>query len=75
VLRLAKRAGIAVREQSLKKSDLPHVSELFLTGTTSEVLPVVRVDDYAIGDGKPGRVTRRLQEEYQATVRELNAGG
>jgi D-alanine transaminase len=75
VLRLAKRAGIPVREQSLKKSDLPHVSELFLTGTTSEVLPVVRVDDHAIGDGKPGKVTRRLQEEYQATVRELIAGG
>jgi len=75
VLRVAKRAGIAVREHSLKKSDLPHVSELFLTGTTSEVLPVVRVDDHAIGDGKPGRVTRRLQEEYQATVTELLAGG
>jgi branched-subunit amino acid aminotransferase/4-amino-4-deoxychorismate lyase len=39
------------------------------------VLPVVRVDDHAIGDGKPGQVTRRLQEEYQATVQELLAGG
>ncbi len=74
VLRLAQRAGIAVREQSLKKSDLAHVSELFLTGTTSEVLPIVRVDGQAIGDGKPGRVTRRLQEEYRATVQELVAG-
>ena len=51
------------------------MTELFLTGTTSEVLPVVRVDDHAIGDGKPGKVTRRLQEEYRATVNELVAGG
>jgi D-alanine transaminase len=75
VMRLAKRAGISVREHSLKKADLPQVTELFLTGTTSEVLPVVRVDDHAIADGKPGRVTRRLQEEYRATVQELIAGG
>ena len=39
VLRLAGRAGVPVREQVLKRDDLAEVSELFLTGTTSEVLP------------------------------------
>ena len=47
------------------------VSELFLTGTTTEVLPVVRVDGELIADGKPGAVTRRLQEAYQEVVREF----
>src|SRR5262249_10792687 len=42
VLRLAQRANIPVREQVLRCDELPLVSELFLTGTTSEVLPVVR---------------------------------
>lgn len=73
VLRLAERAGVPVREHVLKREDLAEVSELFLTGTTTEVLPVVRVDGELIADGKPGAVTRRLQEEYQEMVREFVA--
>ena len=71
ILRLAGRAGIPVRERVLKRDDLAQVSELFLTGTTSEVLPVVRVDGRAIADGRPGPVTRRLQEVYAEAVREF----
>jgi D-alanine transaminase len=71
VLRLAARAGIAVREQVLKRENLDRVSELFLTGTTSEVMPVVRVDGRPVGDGRPGPVARRLQEVYQEAVREF----
>jgi D-alanine transaminase len=73
ILRLAAQAGIAVREQVLKRNDLAQVSELFLTGTTSEVLPVVRVDNQAIGGGSPGPVTRRLQQAYEEAVREFVA--
>jgi D-alanine transaminase len=74
VLRLAARAGIAVREHVLKQGDLEHVSELFLTGTTTEVLPVVQVDGRPIADARPGPVTRRLQEAYRAAVSEFCAG-
>jgi D-alanine transaminase len=69
ILRLARGAGIPQREHVLKRSDLPRVSELFLTGTTTEVLPVVRVDARNIGDGRPGPVSRRLQEAYREAVR------
>jgi D-alanine transaminase len=71
ILRLAARAGIAVREEVLKRSDLGQVSELFLTGTTSEVLPVVVVDGRPIADGQPGPITRRLQEAYREAVAEF----
>jgi D-alanine transaminase len=50
---------------------LPPVSELFLTATTSELLPSVRVDDQRIGDGKPGPIVRRLQAAYADAVREF----
>ena len=73
VLRLAERAGIAVREHVLKRSDLADVSELFLTGTTSEVLPIVRVDGKPLGDGNPGPITQRLQEAYGQAVKEFVA--
>jgi D-alanine transaminase len=74
VLRLAARAGLPVREEVLRRADLEQVSELFLTGTTSEVLPVVQVDGRAIADGRPGPVTRRLQEAYVEAVREFVGG-
>jgi D-alanine transaminase len=75
VLRLAARAGIPVREQVLRRDDLAAVSELFLTGTTSEVLPITRVDGRPVGDGRPGPVARRLQEAYREAVREFVAAG
>jgi D-alanine transaminase len=71
VLRLAERAKISVREHVLTRKDLSRVSELFLTGTTSEVLPIVQVDGRPVAEGKPGPVTRRLQEVYAEAVREF----
>lgn len=71
ILELARRSRIPVQEHVLLRSDLERVSELFLTGTTSEVLPVVRVDDRPIADGQPGPIARRLQEAYREAVREF----
>jgi D-alanine transaminase len=73
VLRLAERAGIPEREQSLTRTELGRVEELFLTGTTFEVLPITRVDGRAVGTGKPGPVTRRLQAVYTEMVQEFLA--
>ena len=52
--------GAPVREEVLCESDLPTVDELFITSTTREVVPAVRVGDQTIGSGAPGPVTRRL---------------
>jgi D-alanine transaminase len=70
ILRLAREQQVPLHEHTLMLPDLARVSELFLTGTTSEVMPVVRVDRQAIGDGSPGPVTRRLQEAYRRLSRE-----
>ncbi len=73
VLRLARQAGLPVREKTLHRADLPSVSELFLTGTTAEVMPVVHVDGVPVAGGVPGPVTRRLQEGYAQAVRDMSA--
>ena len=39
--------------------------EAFLLGTTVEITPVVKIDDNPIGGGRPGPVTRRLQEAFE----------
>jgi D-alanine transaminase len=69
VLGLAAKNGIRIEERPLHRNELPDVQEAFLTGTTTEVLPVVRVAQQTIGDGQPGPVTRWLQEKYNETVR------
>lgn len=68
VVRLSEQARIPITEGRLRRDQLAAVHELFLTGTTSEVLPITRVDGGAIGDGRPGPVTRRLYEAYRDLV-------
>ncbi len=70
VTNLAARCDIPVEETSFAAADIPVLDELFLTGTTSEVLPLVRVDGELIRDGLPGPVTRRLQSAYGEFVEE-----
>jgi branched-chain amino acid aminotransferase len=66
VLELGRREGVDVREETLFPADLDTADEAFITGTTREVSPVVRVDDRVIGSGKPGPITLRLLHAYRA---------
>ena len=59
---LAHSLGISLDETPIKESEIPRLSELFLTGTTTDVMPIVKLDDRPVGNGKPGELTRRLQK-------------
>jgi branched-chain amino acid aminotransferase len=65
VMEIARDLGIAVRELALLEPDLFEADEAFLTSTTREIVPIVRVDDRVIGNGRPGPVTRRLLEAFR----------
>jgi len=65
VLRLARRAGITMREGRLRAATLGRVDELFVTASTIEVLPIVRLGRERIGDGRPGPVAGTLQAHYR----------
>lgn len=60
VLRLCREHGIPFREVRLSPADLRGADEVFITSATRFVLPVTRVDEVAIGGGRPGPITRRL---------------
>jgi len=64
VVELARHIGIPVEERPIPVDELVAADEVFLTGTTTDVMPVVRLDDRVIGDGRPGPLTRRLQQVY-----------
>ena len=62
VVELAREVGVEVREKAIAVGDLARVTELFLTGTTTDVTPAVSVDGCPIGDGTPGPMARALLE-------------
>ncbi|WP_199619642.1 D-amino-acid transaminase [Paenibacillus alkalitolerans] len=63
-LRIAGSVGIAVREEAFTLDELYAADEAMLLGTTVEIMPIVRVDDRAVGQGTPGPVTRQLHAEF-----------
>ncbi len=69
VMTIARDLGLEVTFGNVLRSDLYTAEEAFLTGTAAEVVPVQSVDDRLVGDGKPGPMTRRIQEVYAAAVR------
>lgn len=69
VMALAADIGIAVEVRDVVPDELGHASEVFLTGTSSELTPVVEVDGAAIGSGGAGALTLELARRYRALVR------
>jgi D-alanine transaminase len=69
VIEVARDLGHPVVERAVPLEELWQASELFVTGTTSEVVPVVRVDERPIGDGQPGPVTLAILEEIRRRTR------
>ena len=65
VLGLAQEAGVAVKEQPVTEGELYASDEVFLTGTTIEVLPVARVNGRPIGAGAPGPVTKLMMARFR----------
>jgi len=68
VLELARNEGLPIHERFISQAELYDAAEVFLTGTTVEVLAVVRMDGKVIGDGRPGPVTRRLAASFTNLV-------
>ena len=65
--------GIDTVERSIDRSELYVADECFMTGTAAHVTAVVEVDRRPVGDGKPGEITRRLQQLYFDVIRGKNA--
>lgn len=65
VLELAKKRGLPVVETVLTRHDLYTSDECFMTNTSSELLPVVGIDGRKIGNGRPGRLTQLLGNDFR----------
>jgi branched-chain amino acid aminotransferase len=69
IITLLRERGYTLVEDRFTRDEVYIADEAFFTGTAAEVTPVRELDDRAIGAGKPGPVTRAMQEAYFALVR------
>jgi branched-chain amino acid aminotransferase len=66
---LARAADVPVFERNMARQDVYTADECFLTGTGAEIVPVTKIDNRLIKDGKPGPVTGKLLEAFHRKVR------
>jgi len=65
VMRLAREAGIELRQIDISRYDLYTADECFLTGTAAEVIPVTTIDGRTVGDGKPGAISGQMEQAFR----------
>lgn len=68
VLDLAHKLEYRVREEGIPITALDRCTEMWVTSTTSEVMPIVKIDGRQVGDGRPGPIARALQAEFTKLV-------
>lgn len=71
VIQLCAKLNIPVKEFPILESDLKQADELLLVGTTVEITPIVQVDEWQVGSGKPGPITRSLQKKFYQLIKRL----
>ena len=72
VLSIAKSNNIKVIEQKFTRDELYIADEVFLSGTAAEITPVREVDNRKIGKGKPGKITKMVQNQYLEMVKGIS---
>ncbi len=65
-IKAGKNIGLGTVEKSLTPQQASNSDELFIAVTTKDIVPVVKFDGKAIGDGKPGKYTKLLIEEFRS---------
>jgi len=68
VLEIAREQKVRVSEKPFTKDELFKLDELFVSGTTTDVTPIVEVDGRKIGSGKPGPISKQLYAGLQSRL-------
>ena len=72
VFKLMEASGMRVVEGLIQREMLYVADEVFFTGTAAEITPIRSIDKMLVGDGKPGPITKKLQEMFNDVVRNGN---
>lgn len=69
IFRLAQEAGIPCQERTIDRSELYIADEMFMSGSSARITPILSVDKRTIGTGKSGKLTKKLMTKYEASQR------
>lgn len=72
IIKIANDNGIRIAEERFTRDELYIADEAFFTGTAAEVTPIREADGRAIGNGKPGKITKKLQSIFFDAVKGKN---
>jgi len=64
VLEICDKLDVPLQEMAFSEKELWEMDELFITGTGTEITPVIQVNDKPVGNKKPGKITRLIQSEF-----------
>lgn len=65
LVELGESTGFNIRQENFTPERMKAADEVFLTSTTKEIVPIVKIDDQLIGSGQPGVYTKKLHAAYQ----------
>jgi D-alanine transaminase len=68
IIRIAKVAGLRIKEEAVLEDNLKLCQEAFITNTSAEITPVIEVGGIKIGDGNPGPVTRLIRKKFDEGI-------
>lgn len=71
VISIAQLQNIQLVESAFTTEELLDADEVFITSTTLEIAPIIQIDDRKIGNGKPGPITRKIQEGYEREIEKI----
>jgi D-alanine transaminase len=74
VIELAQASGFKVEEREIKQEELESADEIWLTSSTREIAPVVKLDSRVVGDGVAGECWKKVIALYQDYKQELRNG-
>ena len=72
VIEIARNEGIEIIEERFTRDEIYIADEAFFTGTAAEITPIRELDGRAIGSGRPGPMTKKLQDIFFNTVKGKN---
>ncbi|MFZ0452885.1 MAG: D-amino-acid transaminase [Ignavibacteriaceae bacterium] len=64
IFEICDKNSFKIKEIEIEENELKNFDEFFITGTTTEVKPVIQIDDRIVKNGKPGAVTRKIQKAF-----------
>lgn len=71
-IKLARKLGLKIERRKIRYKELATADEAFITSTVREIMPVVQVDKIKISNGKPGKYTQKLLEEFRAEASKIS---